>query len=53
MTYAHLAPQMVVFGGVFEGDGTRNAHGANERYNIDSMLMASKIYAEAILQICE
>ncbi len=53
MTYAHCVENAVVFGGVFEGDGTCNAHGDNERYNIDTMVTAAKLIANAIVEICK
>ena len=52
MTYAHEKDDAVIFGGVLYGDGNCNAHGADERYNLDTLLAAAKLFAIAIMEIC-
>lgn len=50
VTYAHNIPGAVVFGAVIPEDGSGGAHGANERFNLDTMTKAAKIYADAIIK---
>lgn len=50
VTYAHNIPGAVVFGAVIPEDGSGGAHGANERFNLDTMTKAAKIYADAIVK---
>lgn len=52
MTYAHEKDDAVVFGGVLYGDGNCNAHGADECYNLATLLAAAKLFAIAIIEIC-
>ncbi len=52
MTYAHSVDGAVIFGGVLPGDGCANAHGANECYNLNTLVESAKIFAGAILEIC-
>ncbi len=52
MTYAHEIENAVIFGGVFPGDGSANAHGVNECYNLDTFLQSAKLFAGVILEIC-
>ncbi len=53
MTYAHSVDGAVIFGGVLPGDGCANAHGINECYNLNTLVESAKIFAGAILEICE
>ncbi len=53
MTYAHSVDGAVIFGGVLPGDGCANAHGVDECYNLDTLVESAKIFAGAILEICE
>ncbi len=50
-TYVHGIPNGVAFGAEFPND-QNNIHGADEFITIDSLLLNTKIYAEAILRIC-
>lgn len=52
MTYAHKKDDAVIFGGVLYGDGNCNAHGADECYNLNTLLTAAKLFAIAIIKIC-
>lgn len=52
LTYAHSIPNAVAFGAIFPEDGSGGAHSADERYNLDSMAEAAKIFAAAMLKIC-
>lgn len=52
MTYAHLKPGAVIFGGVMYDDGSCNAHGENECYNLETFITAAKMFAKAIVEIC-
>ena len=50
-TYVHDIPGGVAFGaGSFDFDS--RLHAANERARISSMLMAAKIYAQSIVELC-
>lgn len=51
-TYAHLQPNAVVFGGVMPGDGSGGAHGANECYALNTLMLAARMFARTIVQIC-
>ncbi len=53
MTYAHHIDGAVIFGGVLPGDGCANAHSANECYNLNTLTESAKIFADAIIEICE
>ncbi len=52
MTYAHLKPDAVIFGGVMYEDGSCNAHGENECYNLETLVTAAKMFAKVIVEIC-
>lgn len=52
MTYMHKTQGGVIFGGVLYGDGSRNAHAADECYNLDTLVLAAKMFAAAILEVC-
>lgn len=52
MTYMHMTQGGVIFGGVLYGDGSRNAHAADECYNLDTFVLAAKMFAAAILEVC-
>ncbi len=53
MTYAHHVDGAVIFGGVLPKDGCANAHGVNEVYNLDTLTASAKIFAGAIMELCE
>ncbi len=53
MTYAHHVDGAVIFGGVLPRDGCANAHSADECYNLNTLTESAKIFAGAILEICE
>ena len=50
-TYAKVLKQGVAFGAVFPGE-EELAHLANEYESIDNMMLAMKIYANALLRLC-
>lgn len=50
-TYVHELKNGVAFGAVLPGVNTR-MHGADEFFDLDNMLLATKVYAEAILALC-
>jgi succinyl-diaminopimelate desuccinylase len=50
-TYVHEIPGGVAFG-AGNSDFASNLHAANERASIRNMLMAAKIYAQAIVELC-
>ena len=50
-TYAKVLKQGVAFGAYFPDDPDL-AHQANEYVNIDKMILAAKIYADALLRLC-
>ncbi len=52
-TYAHIKDGAVAFGGVLYGDGGDEAHGNDERYNLDTLVSTAKMFARAILRICK
>ncbi len=52
-TYSHLKDNAVIFGGVLYGDGSENAHGSDECYNLDTLVTAAKMFAQAIVEICK
>ncbi len=52
-TYAHVKDGAVAFGGVLYGDGGDEAHGNDERYNLDTLVSTAKMFARAILRICK
>ena len=52
ITYAHLKSDAVIFGGVMYDDGSCNAHGENECYNLETLITAAKMFAKAIVEIC-
>ncbi len=53
MTYAHHIDGAVIFGGVLPDDGSCNAHGTNECYNLNTLTESAKIFAGTILEFCE
>jgi succinyl-diaminopimelate desuccinylase len=50
-TYVHELKNGVAFGAVLPGIDTR-MHGADEFFDIDNIVIAAKVYAEAILNLC-
>ena len=50
-TYVHELKNGVAFGAVFDGVDTR-MHGADEFFDLDNLLTAAKIYADAIVRLC-
>lgn len=52
ITYAHKIKNAVVFGPRIQGDGSGGAHSANERFNVNTMLTAAKMFAAAMVKIC-
>ncbi len=50
-TYVHHLKNGVAFGAVLPGIDTR-MHGADEFFDIDNIMLAAKVYAEAILALC-
>jgi len=50
-TYVHHLKNGVAFGAVLPGVDT-HMHGADEFIDIDNLVKATKVYAEAILQLC-
>lgn len=52
MTYMHKTQGGVIFGGVLYGDGSCNAHAADECYNLDTFVLAAKMFAATILEVC-
>lgn len=50
-TYASSIPNCIAFGPGFKKDGNTRTHGANEFLLIDSFLLQTKIYIEAIKQL--
>lgn len=50
-TYAKVLKQGVAFGAVFPGE-EELAHLANEYESIDSLMLAMKIYANALIRLC-
>ena len=53
MTYAHLKNDAVIFGGVKYDDNSCNAHGDDECYNLDTLVLAAKMFAKAMNEICK
>lgn len=53
MTYAHLKNDAVIFGGVKCGDNSCNAHSDDECYNLDTLVLAAKMFAKAMIEICK
>ena len=53
MTYAHLKNDAVIFGGVKYGDNSCNAHSDDECYNLDTLVLAAKMFAKAMIEICK
>lgn len=51
-TYARVAKDAVIFGGVLYGDGGCNAHSENECYSLETLAAAAKMFAKAIVEIC-
>lgn len=51
-TYARIAKDAVIFGGVLYGDGGCNAHSENECYSLETLAAAVKMFANAIVGIC-
>lgn len=51
-TYVHNIENGVAFGAVFPGTDT-NMHGADEFVVIDELVTAAKIFAQAIVELCE
>lgn len=51
-TYARIAKDAVIFGGVLYGDGGCNAHSENECYSLETLAAAAKMFAKAIVEIC-
>lgn len=52
LTYAHGIPNAVVFGARLPEDGSGGAHSENECFNLDTMIAAAKMFAAAIVEIC-
>ncbi len=50
-TYVHDLKNGVAFGAVLPGVDTR-MHGADEFFDLDNIVLATKVYAEAILELC-
>lgn len=50
-TYVHELKNGVAFGAILPGIDTR-MHGADEFFDIDNIMTATKIYAEAIIRLC-
>ncbi len=50
-TYVHDLKNGVAFGAILPGIDTR-MHGADEFMDIDNMLIAAKVYADAIIRLC-
>ena len=50
-TYVHELKNGVAFGAVFDGVDTR-MHGADEFFDLDNLVTAAKIYADAIVRLC-
>ena len=50
-TYASSIPNCIAFGPGFKKDGNTRTHGANEFLLIDSFLLQTQIYIEAIKQL--
>ena len=50
-TYVHDVDNGVAFGAVLPGRDTR-MHGADEFFDIDNIMIAAKVYAEAIVRLC-
>lgn len=50
-TYVHDVDNGVAFGAVLPGRDTR-MHGADEFFDIDNIMIAAKVYAEAIIRLC-
>ena len=53
MTYAHLKNDAVIFGGVKYGDNSCNAHSDDECYNLDTLVLAAKMFAKAMIELCK
>lgn len=51
-TYVHDLKNGVAFGAVMPGVDTR-MHGADEFFDIDNIMTATKVYAESILELCQ
>ena len=51
-TYVHDIENGVAFGAVFPGTDTK-MHGADEFVVIDELIAAAKIFAQAIVELCE
>jgi succinyl-diaminopimelate desuccinylase len=51
-TYVHNIKNGVAFGAVMPGIDT-NMHGADEFFDIDNIVLATKIFAEAIQNLCK
>lgn len=52
LTYAHGIPNAVVFGTRLPEDGSGGAHSENECFNLDTMTVSAKMFAAAIVEIC-
>ncbi|SFG26340.1 Sapep family Mn(2+)-dependent dipeptidase [Oribacterium sp. WCC10] len=50
-TYVHELKNGVAFGAVLPGVDTR-MHGADEFFDLDNIVIATKVYAEAIIELC-
>ena len=50
-TYVHELKNGVAFGAVLPGIDTR-MHGADEFFDLDNIVIATKVYAEAIIELC-
>lgn len=50
-TYVHELKNGVAFGAVLPGIDTR-MHGADEFFDLDNIVLATKVYAEAIIELC-
>lgn len=51
LTYAHDIENAVVFGMRIPSDGSGGAHGSDEHCNVDTIIRAAKIYADAIIAL--
>lgn len=50
-TYVHDIKNGVAFGAILPGVDTR-MHGADEFFDLDNIVIATKVYAEAIIELC-
>ncbi|MEE1228230.1 MAG: M20/M25/M40 family metallo-hydrolase, partial [Lachnospiraceae bacterium] len=50
-TYVHELKNGVAFGAILPGIDT-HMHGADEFFDIDNILIAAKVYADALIKLC-